>query len=92
MRQIHVRQQQPVSNLVTDMGELGRREPARKVNGADVAKFGPGIEHIGEGDFLTAGADLYRHIIIRDENVDLLRDIVSKQRRLGNAGDIMAGC
>ena len=47
-----------VGDLVADVDQLGRREPARQLGGADLAELDLGaVEHIGIGDFARRTAD-----------------------------------
>ena len=82
-----------VGDLVADVDQLGRGEPARQFGRGDPAELQilAGVEHVGEGDFARRMADRDAHRIIADEMVELGGEIVAEQGRAGDAGGVDAG-
>jgi hypothetical protein len=80
-----------IGDLVPDMGKIGGRKVPRQIGRRDVGKGDAVADHIGERDFLGGAADLDIDVIIAEQEVDLLRQVIGKQLRPGDALRVETG-
>ena len=82
--------EQAIGDFISDIGEFGRRKPARKVFCADICKIVIGIKDIRKRNFLPPRTGNDFDPVIGDQNVDLFGKIIGKERRLGHAREVVA--
>ena len=75
-----------VGDLVADMDQVGRREPARQLGVPMLAELEvAAVEHIRVGDFAGRTADRNAHRIVAHQMLELFAEIVAEQRGAGDA-------
>ena len=81
-----------VGDLVADVDELGRGEPARQLGGAHAAELELGaVDHVGVADLAGRAADLDVDAIVADQMAELLGQIGAEQPRPGDRAGVDAG-
>ena len=84
-------QTDPVGQFVADRGKFGRGEVPGQILRAERAEAGIGVDHIGEGDFLSGSDYLDIDVVIVRKERQLIGQVIRKQRRAGYCGGIGAG-
>ena len=81
-----------VGDLVTDMREFRRREPARELDRRHFVQVErvAWVEHVGERDFLPPRHCRHLDVVILDQQRELFGQIVGIDARLGHADAVFA--
>jgi hypothetical protein len=90
---LHRRAPHPVGDLVADEGQVGGREEAGDVLGADVGlvQVDAGVQHVGIGDFLAGAVDLDLDLEVVEQQGQLLDQVILELVGLGDRGGVDAG-
>ncbi len=84
--------EQPVGDLVADVGQPHAREDAREFGRLHAVErqFVGAVEHVGIGDLLSRPADRDAHPVVAHQQAQLVLEIAAEQARAGDAGRIAA--